>query len=230
MKERFGQTIPRWLRAIGVWRITSDCVEASWGWFSPRPAFELGYGYTYREARPCINFGLIWGKWSINLPFTKAPGFDFNKFEHSYGFSWFGTGIHFNWATQTKIWDLPLKSWKFISHEVLDIGGHWVPHQLTFEGDDGRYTETHPYTYTLASGEVQERQATVYTERWNHHRKWAPFLKRTSTCLSVSFDGEVGEGTGSWKGGTVGCGYDILPGESMLDTLRRMESEREFNR
>ena len=228
LKDRFGHEVPGWLRRLGVWRITMDCVEASWGWFSPKPAFELRYGYTYNEARPCIDFGLIWGKWSINIPFAKAPGFDFEKFEHSYGFHWFGTGVHFNWGKKFWIWDLPFRSWEFVSHEVRDKDGNWNPHVLTFHGDDGRYIETHPYSYTLNSGKVQERQATIYAERWTHHRKWAPFLKRVSKSIHVEFDDEVGERTGSWKGGTIGCSYDMLPGETMLGALRRMESERKF--
>jgi hypothetical protein len=40
--------------------------------------------------------------------------------------------------------------------------------------------------------------------------------------------GEVGERTGSWKGGTIGCGYTMLEGETPLQTLRRMEKERKF--
>ena len=46
--------------------------------------------------------------------------------------------------------------------------------------------------------------------------------------IDVQFDGEVGERSGSWKGGTVGCGYDKLPHESIEQCLRRMEKEREF--
>jgi len=228
LKERYGAEIPALLRKLGIWRITMDCVEASWGWFSPRPAFELKYGYTYNEARPCLDFGLIWGKWSLHIPFSKAPGFNFDRYEHSYGFNWFENGIQFHWGKECRIWYLPFRTWEFISHEVLDKDGNWAPHMLTYEGDDGRHTEIHSYTYTRRSGEVQEREATIYTERYTHHRKWAPFLKRTSQGIHVEFSDEVGESTGSWKGGTVGCSYTMLAGETMLDTLRRMESERKF--
>lgn len=48
-------------------------------------------------------------------------------------------------------------------------------------------------------------------------------------CIDVQFDGEVGERSGSWKGGTVGCSYDKLPTEGIEQCLRRMEKEREFN-
>lgn len=228
MKERYGKEVPAILRALGVWRITRDCVDARWGWFSPAPAFELGYGYTYSDARPCVNFGFIWGKWSVNVPFTKAPGFDFEKFEHSYGFKWFETGVHFNWGKKVRIWDLPFKSWKFVAHEVKNKQGEWLPYQSTFDGDDGRHAETHPYTYTLLSGKVQNRTATIHAERWTHHRKWLPWARRSIETVSVKFSDEVGERSGSWKGGTVGCSYDMRQGETMLEALRRMEAERKF--
>ena len=46
--------------------------------------------------------------------------------------------------------------------------------------------------------------------------------------MSVNFSDEVGERSGSWKGGTLGCGYDLLKNETMEQCLRRMEKERKF--
>jgi len=51
-------------------------------------------------------------------------------------------------------------------------------------------------------------------------------LKKQS--IDVSFSGEVGERSGSWKGGTIACGYTMLPDESAENTLRRMERDRKF--
>ena len=48
------------------------------------------------------------------------------------------------------------------------------------------------------------------------------------TSIDVAFNEEIGERVGTYKGGTVGCSYDILPNEDPVTTLRRMESEREF--
>lgn len=87
--------------------------------------------------------------------------------------------------------------------------------------------ETHPYCYRLRSGEVQARTATINVESRLWTRYWLPWrlYKRT---IDITFDGEVGERTGSWKGGTTGCGYEMLTGETPLQCLRRMESERKF--
>ena len=87
--------------------------------------------------------------------------------------------------------------------------------------------ETHPYTYTLRSGEVQQRQATIKAEQRTWTRWWLPF-KRVSQSIDIDFDKEVGERSGSWKGGVLGCGYEMKPGETPLQTLRRMEVERKF--
>lgn len=89
-------------------------------------------------------------------------------------------------------------------------------------------SETHDYTYTMKSGDVQHRRATIHVERRTWHRKWFPFLRKARTSIDVRFDAEVGEKTGSWKGGCIGCGYDMQPGETPLECLRRMERERKF--
>lgn len=91
--------------------------------------------------------------------------------------------------------------------------------------------EVHPYTYTLRDGTVQKRAATVSKRR---HvltyvgLRWIGWPRWIRESINVDFDAEVGERTGTWKGGCVGCGYDLRGGETMLDALRRMERERTF--
>jgi hypothetical protein len=123
------------------------------------------------------------------------------------------------------------------------------------EWQDIIWKEEYPYIYKLKGGKIQERIATVKVEerewRWRGF-KWLPYPKMIHKDISVEFSyggpidreviiekngfklkkkytGEVGERTGSWKGGTLGCGYSMLPGESPEQTLRRMEKERVFN-
>lgn len=116
------------------------------------------------------------------------------------------------------------------------------------------WTESYPFTYVLKSGKVQHRIAELKVEerewRWRGLR-WFPFINKIRKDISINFSyggpivrevivekngfqlknkytGEVGEETGSWKGGTLGCGYNMLPNETPLETLRRMEKERTF--
>lgn len=136
-----------------------------------------------------------------------------------YGFAFHGDAlwIYFGQSTGRSrdprryiAWDMPW-AWRHRQHEVL--------------GEP----EQHPYRYVLRSGEVQDRIATIKPERRLWTRPWLPH-KRESRYINIDFNDEVGEGTGSWKGGVMGCSADMLPGDTPVDALRRMERERRFTR
>jgi hypothetical protein len=142
----------------------------------------------------------------------------------------YGYSKHFNFP-----WDLGAN----VRHEVLRTDGTWVKPSSEYDPpySDGRQVWLEPYNYVLKSGEKQYRIATFFVEerewRWRCFRwlykygiKLGPALIRR--CISISFNQEIGERCGSWKGGTTGCGYEMLPGESPLACLRRMEVERKF--
>lgn len=57
---------------------------------------------------------------------------------------------------------------------------------------------------------------------------WTSLFSKIRTDIDVEFDKEVGERTGSWKGGVLGCGWGLLPGETPYECLKRMERERLF--
>lgn len=151
-----------------------------------------------------------------------------------WGFYFIDRMIAFSWGGKTRHFSLPW-DFKHMKTEVLRPDGTWVPKVYSYERHkepDGRWTETYPYTYRLKNGEIQERQATVYVDRMEWRWRcctWLPWLALVRKSIEVEFDQEVGERTGSWKGGTVGCSYEMRPGETPNQTLRRMEREREFN-
>lgn len=137
-------------------------------------------------------------------------------------------GLTFHWGLRRASFDWPW-DWHTRRYEQQLSDGSWVS---VFDRDAKPYTETHPYTYTLRSGEVQRRTATVSKRRhiicYTAFKRlpWPSWVKES---IDVEFDGEVGERTGSWKGGTIGCSYDLQLGETMLQALRRMERERVFS-
>jgi hypothetical protein len=239
MKEMYSHEMPAWMRLLGAWRINRDSIDFNWGYFAPRFGLELlihrGFYFdsTYR-----ISFCFGWGHFHIKLPFKTAleeycdwPSYGFAVHNSSL---WIRTGDHErNQQTRRMIsWDFPFATLIHDRHEVQQPSGEWVKYSPEYNQDaipDGRHVESHPYTYKLKDGEVQERTATVYKERRIYHRKWLPFWTKVFTAISVEFSDEVGERSGSWKGGCTGCGYNILPNESMLECLRRMEKERVFN-
>lgn len=137
-------------------------------------------------------------------------------------------GAVFYWRHRAKSFDWPW-DWHTLAYEQQLCDGRWVD---VFKRDQDVYSEQHPYTYTLQSGEVQRRTATISMRRhvicYRAFKAlgWPRWIKES---IDIEFDGEVGERTGSWKGGTIGCGSDIRPGETMLEALRRMERDRKFN-
>lgn len=146
------------------------------------------------------------------------------------------------WYAKNYCWDFP---WTF-KHHLTEIMSHsCIAAQVPIWNDKGKrfmdsyperkvaeesVSETYDYTYVLKNRTIQKRKAKVYCDRMTWRAKWWPVIpiQKVRTSISVTFNDEVGEKTGSWKGGCIGCGYDMQDGETPLDTLRRMERERKF--
>lgn len=160
-----------------------------------------------------LGFGLANVAWSFPWPKVyedhgqcSGPRFGFSFFEDLL-FIYYGNDTGRRNSAHRSVY-MPW-SWKHRLHEVLTE------------------PETHPYAYTLRSGEVQHRTATIKVERRTWTRWWLPF-RRISRSIDVEFSGEVGERTGSWKGGCIGCSFPMLASETPVQALRRMEATRKF--
>ena len=172
----------------------------------------------------------------LHFPCPLQPKSKRERWERDWqqwGFVMCDESLHLHWNEHVKVWWLPWFSKVHMRHEVRRPDGSWVPFVGSWENKepDGREQCVVPYHYTLKRGEVQERQATVYVERRAWRPKWftwTPLFEKSIQSISVEFSDEVGERTGSWKGGCTGCGYTMLPGETPEQTLRRMERERVF--
>lgn len=167
-----------------------------------------------RRAWVCLGFGLL--RVAFSFPWRKVVPDEHQCSGPTYGFTFFEDGLHLHWGKckgrrgdPMKIVPMPW-AWRHCKYMVLSE------------------PEKHPYTYLLRSGERQECTATIYAEKRVWARPWLPW-KRTSRAINVTFSKEVGERSGSWKGGVIGCGYEMRSGEKPVDTLRRMERERVFN-
>ncbi len=169
----------------------------------------------HEHARVWVRLGFGLFKVAFSFPWSKVVPDEYQCSGPRYGFCFFGSGLHLHWGKDRGRPDDPMKvvnmpwAWRHKQHRVLSE------------------PETHPYRYVLRRGEVQERTATIKVEERVWVRPWLPW-RQVSRYISVEFSGEVGEESGSWKGGCIGCSYDMRPGETPLDTLRRMERERKF--
>jgi len=198
----------------------------------------------YFDDRPRINLDLFFFNLTLILPFHNKgweSECDCPKWGISYhsNMIWIHLGGKGNmnggskWYTIHMPWD---RTW--VRTSMLKKDGTWEDETRKnkknihrSEWDDQWYTEFHPYTYILKSGEVQNRTARVRVSEREWRMRWlvnVPLFRKIRRTIDVEFDDEVGERSGSWKGGTIGCGYDLKPNEDLIECLRRMEKERKF--
>lgn len=192
----------------------------------------------WSESHNTLHLGLVACDLYIYIPQWFIRGYDV---ERGFGFNFCDTALHLSWGRKYKVLWYPwswehYKRWELVDNMQWPRGiGGMEPAfvELPRRANHGALGTKHTadYTYVRKNGEIQKRVATVYVSRtecrWRWFQ-WLPWPRKVSTDICVSFDDEVGESSGSWKGGTVGCGYDMLPGETWLDTLRRMERQRTF--
>ena len=197
------------------------------------PALAL---HAWGDDHNTLVIGLVFVRLYLRLP--RWPNRDYDA-ELGYGFTFCDTGLHLHWGKRTKVLWYPW-SWEFYKRWELVQGGSyardrslWVEVPRRMNHGQLATKDTAEYVYKLRSGEEQRVTATYYVShaewRWRC-LKWLPWPRKTSTAISVEFSDEVGEERGSWKGGCIGCGYEMKPGESALECLRRMERERKFSR
>lgn len=169
----------------------------------------------HENKRAWIRLGLGLGRIAFSFPWKWVVPDDYQCSGPRYGFQFFSDLLFICYGKAHGRRDDP--------HIALTMPWGWRhrEHNILTE------PETHPYKYTLRSGEVQERTATIQVETRLWTRPWLP-RKLFKKTIDVKFNDEVGERSGSWKGGVLGCGYDMKSGETPLDTLRRMERERVF--
>jgi len=200
--------------------------------------FEEGFSF---------QINLLWIQCFIDLPFLNKYRHDPEDMMESWGASLREGCWHLHWGKRTKLWTLPWHDWMQTNHEVRRADGSWSKYVGTWENDmalarardgstpilkepDGRHIEVYPYRYLLNSGQFQERTASIFVERRTRKLRRLRRLPWgiTTYAIEVTFNDEVGERTGSWKGGTLGCGYTLRPNETPRECLKRMERERKF--
>lgn len=165
--------------------------------------------HEHRRGWARLGFGL--GSLNVSFPWHKSVPDEGQCSGPRYGFQFYEDLAWIRWGMPTgrfktdpvKAFSMPW-AWKHRKHEVLSE------------------PEAHSYVYTLRSGLVQVRTATIKHERRLWTRWWIPF-RRVGNAIDVDFDKGVGERV------IYGCGYEMLKGETPLQTLRRMERERRFD-
>ena len=167
----------------------------------------------------------------------KPESKDFRQKNISYGFYFFNNSLVLLFGQKSKHIDMPW-ALQFTSSELLDFDLKTVFERKANAKMSDYFKEfyrlkqsierPYPFTYVLKNGTIQNRTAKVCIERRTWSMNWFRWVKKVSTTISIDFDEEVGEKSGSWKGGCTGCNYDLLDNETPEQALRRLESQKDY--
>lgn len=221
-----------------------------WFEFTPTFGFNLSFSCaSYYDDNPMIHIHFIWGNMFIKLKKFKTITDSF--FSHNIiSYNEYKTPCYGVYYHESVFWFMygkdKVKSirlpfyYDWIRTSYMKKDGTWlnetknnkdVDYYNKQKWKDVLLIESHPYNYKLNNGNIQNRVAniSVIEREWRMKIfKFTKLFNRTRKVIDIEFDDEVGEKTGSWKGGCLGCSYEILKGETPEQTLRRMEKERIF--
>lgn len=177
-------------------------IGRNWYWdVYPREyGFRLSDGFLQVFLGPQTHDSTTTKSWFAHLPWTQW------RFVRE---SWYGlNGEHLHTLRQTS------------SREVRRAQADWRHHFTQNELPKARFLiEDCDGTRVMASTSIEERE-------WRFGEglfAWLSLFRkpRIRRSLSIDFEKEVGPEKGSWKGGLMGTGIDMLPGELHEDAFRR---------
>lgn len=134
---------------------------------------------------------------------------------------------------------LPWTQWRHVRHSLYDLSGNhfWTEPQ---DRSWSKYSQGGWEKYRAAKeacptadfliedhdGEKITATTMIEEREWRFGTGWFKWLswfrsKKIRRSLDINFSSETGPEKGSWKGGTMGTGIDMLPGEGHEAAFRR---------
>lgn len=131
---------------------------------------------------------------------------------------------------------LPWTQWRHVRHSLYGLAGEHIYTEP--EGRDwGAYQAAKDacptVKFLIEDFDGKKIVATTMIEEREWHFgtgwfRWLSWFCRPKICrsLDIRFSGETGPEKGSWKGGTIGTGIDMLPDEDHEAAFRRYCNEQ----
>lgn len=134
-------------------------------------------------------------------------------------------------------WEIPFFTYKHVRHQVECRDGAMSDYDKLIRQPEKRipitenpFVKVYGYYYTDTYDGTK-----IPCEFWVEEIEWRPkwltwtgLFKKVRRYIEVSFSDDVGKDKDTWKGGVIGCSYDIKDGETPLECIQRMEKERKF--
>lgn len=202
------------------------------------------FGWAWRLSLPPLippfRRKVIAGSWDAATVARLGRNWYYDSHRREYGFRFSGDGFlqvflgaqtHDSTTTQDWSWFLPWKQWRHVRHSIYGVDGehlfdesaypNWLDFHKAKEAVPARsfLLEDYDGVRIVATTRIEERE-------WRFGDKWCSWLSifrkpKINRTLDIHFSSEVGPEKGSWKGGTVGTGIDMLPGELHEAAFRR---------
>jgi len=210
-----------------------------WILFYFKMSFDISFEICgYFDNHPRLNLDIIFFNLRIILPFR-------NKWTDECTPPKWGIAIHSNtfWiyrggngnmkgGNKWWTWHIPFITKDWVRTSILLNDGTWEHetkgnYKNFYEDEWKKKQKSWTYNYTDSyDGEIIPTTIYVEEREWRPKGlKWTKLFNFVNRTIDVHFSKECGKGKGSWKGGTIGRGYTLLPNEEPLDCLRRMERE-----
>lgn len=159
-------------------------------------------------------------------------GFRLSAMDGSYDFLNIYYGIQSWDGNKTKRWGyfLPWTQWTHIRHSIYTPDGtHFATEEKGKWQEFSKICEECPkvsFEFLDYDGEKITATCMIEEREWSRGEKWCSWLKyfvpnMVRRSLDIQFSAEVGPEKGSWKGGTLGHGIDMLGGETPEEAFRR---------
>jgi hypothetical protein len=210
--------IPQIIKPKEKWVDTSN-----YGWSNnPNGGYidyiQKQYGFSFLGQSLHINYGIQPGGWHSNDPensdHTKVFWYPWNlEHKRTTFYSLDGSKSWTNTNDHESDWkDIRDLQYKFKNREES-----W---DCYLEYSDIFKYETYIDPYDNKEIPVRYHIVEMEWRRFN-----CPFLKHIRRTIEIDFKDEVGPKKGSWKGGTIGMGFTMLPNESHEDAWKRFQKE-----
>ncbi len=175
--------------------------------------------------------------------------YDIHK-PREFGFSVSDGAMHVHYGPQTfdssttksRCIFLPWCHWRFIRNSHYDLDGEHF--HTDFECARSSFCATQAveekcpkvqFDFDDYDGERITATTHIEEREWQFGTGWCSWLswfvpRKVQRTLELNFDKEIGTAKGSWKGGTMGTGIEMLPGELHEQAFRRWCEQEQRSR
>lgn len=177
----------------------------------------------------------VYPNWDAETVARPGRNWYWNVDPRKYGFSLSDGHLSLYFGRTGGCCFLPWTQWRHVRHSLYNLDGShfWTePEEAGYESYRDAKNRCQKAAFLFEDFDGAKLTATTMIEEREWHFgtgwcSWLSFFRPARVCrsLNIEFSGETGPEKGSWKGGTIGAGIEMLPGENHEAAFRRYCSQ-----